>query len=545
LQHRNLVAPTTVFRYISRVTTTDLCHSHEEADAIIAEGIATILSSLDLRVVLERTGALLRRTLGVARVGIVRCLAEPAGMAEFLYVDDPDKPTPAPGTRFPLAGSAAGAAIAARAPLALDHVAPERPRYFEERVMAEAGYQSLASFPLVFEGQVLGALNLVHAERDAFRSCCLLVAAQLAQMFAIALHNSLMVEEVRRLNQLLSSENTRLREELTAGRRDTRYVAESPLMREVIARVAMVAPTDSTVLIRGDTGTGKEGLARMVHEFSQRFGGPFVTVNLGAIPETLVESELFGHEKGAFTGATARKLGRFEQAAGGTIFLDEVGDATPSVQVRLLRVLQEREIQRVGGADAIKVDVRVVAATNRPLEQMVQDGTFRADLYYRLSTFPVVLPPLRERPQDIRPLATYFLARHAGRMNRRPPHVAEPAWAVLEQHDWPGNVRELENYLERSLILCPGPDLTFGERPGAGAAGAVARPPAAATGVRRFDEAVRDLLRAALAAAHDRIYGPAGAAALLGLKPTTLQSKLQKYGIKAGAAAAPAGPRRP
>jgi formate hydrogenlyase transcriptional activator len=256
---------------------------------------------------------------------------------------------------------------------------------------------------------------------------------------------------------------------------------------------------------------------------------------------------LFGYEKGAFTGAIRRKAGRFEQAEEGTIFLDEVGDAPPSVQVRLLRVLQEREVVRVGGGEGVKVNVRVVAATNRDLEQMVETGAFRRDLYYRLNIFPIHLPPLREHREDIRSLGAYFLSHMSARMHRKPPVVSEAVWRLLEAHDWPGNVRELENILERALILSPGEELVV---PPVGASETTAaRQPAAAAEKRSvssaaaaeskatvpsFDDATRDLLRRALEAAGGRIYGPGGAADLLRLKPTTLQGKLRKYGLRQG-----------
>ncbi|NOZ01533.1 MAG: AAA domain-containing protein [Deltaproteobacteria bacterium] len=296
-------------------------------------------------------------------------------------------------------------------------------------------------------------------------------------------------------------------------------------------QVRTVAESDATVLIRGETGTGKEGLARMVHAWSPRLERPFVVVNLGALPDTLIESELFGYEKGAFTGADRRRIGRFEQADGGTLFLDEVGDAPMSVQVRLLRALQEQEIQRVGGTGTVRVDVRIVAATNRPLERMVEEGTFRSDLYYRINIFPVHLPPLRERREDLRPLVRYFLALNAARMHRQPPRVPEVAWRSIEAHDWPGNVRELENYVQRAMILSNGPELVLPEPPGAWAEPGPGPGGGDATAVGRFDDEVTRVLRAALNAAGGRIYGPGGAAALLGLKPTTLQGKLRRYGI--------------
>jgi len=501
--------------------------THDVHERIVEEAIEAVLSTVDLESVLERTGRLLNRRFGETRVAINRLVEAAPGSAEVALVSDPRHPTETSGERFPLAGTAAGQAVASRVPVVVDPISAARPRWKEETRLAALGYGSLVSFPLVFEDQVLGTLDIAHPPREGLLDCCFQVARQVAHLVAIALHNSLMVEEVRRLNRLLDRENALLKEEIRQIRKDARYVADSPRMREVVERVRLVAAAETTVLVRGETGTGKEGLARLVHDLSPRFGAPFVVVNLGAVPESLIESELFGHERGAFTGAVRRKPGRFEQAEGGTIFLDEVGDAPPAVQVRLLRVLQEREIQRVGGTDSVRVDVRVVAATNRDLEAMVAAGAFRQDLYYRLAVFPVFLPPLRERREDLRPLAEHFLARHAALMHRRPPEVPPEAWRVLAAHDWPGNVRELENYLQRALILSPGPVLALPEPPRSmlGSAPAAARPPG------RFDDEVRSLLTRALAATGGRIYGPQGAAALLGLKPTTLQGKMRKHGI--------------
>ncbi len=503
------------------------CCSEREPVRLISEAIDTILSSLDLGVVLERTAALLKCHYGDTRVAINRRVEGRPGEAEVLLVRDPRSPEEKAGPRFLLEGSASGAALAERRPCVVAPVDPDRPRFREERRLAELGYGALAVFPLVVGDRVLGTLEIAHPPRERMLEACLESGGLIARLLAIALHNSLLVEETRRLNRLLGRENALLKEQIYEERRAARYVAESPIMKEVVARVALVGPTDATVLIRGETGTGKEGLARMVHEFSPRMGRPFVVVNLGAIPDTLIESELFGHEKGAFTGASERRVGRFEQAAGGTVFLDEIGDAPPSVQVRLLRALQEREIQRVGGNEVIRVDVRVVVATHRPLEAMVEEGTFRSDLYYRLNAFPLNLPPLRERREDIRPLAEYFLARHSERMHRRPPVLSEAALGVLEGYRWPGNVRELENLLERSLILSQGPELVLAELP----RGAPAAVPSA-RGLAPFHDSVRTLLREALAATRGRIYGPSGAAALLDLKPTTLQGKMRKYGLR-------------
>ncbi len=503
--------------------------THDVHEKIVEEAIEAVLSTVDLQEVLERTGRLLNNRFGATRVTIHRLAEDRPGEAQVALVSDPRGLDVERGAWFQLSGSAAGAALATRKPVVIDPIDAARPRFREEAQLAALGYGSLVSFPLVFEDQALGALDIAHPPSEGLLDCCFQVARQVAHLVAIALHNSLMVEEVQRLNRLLGRENALLKEEIRQIKRDSRYVAESDAMKAVLERVRLAAPSDTTVLVRGETGTGKEGLARMVHDLSPRFGAPFVVVNLGAIPDSLIESELFGHEKGAFTGAVRRRAGKFEQAEGGTIFLDEVGDAPPSVQVRLLRVLQEREIQRVGGTESVKVNVRVVAATNRDLERMVGEGTFRSDLYYRLAIFPVQLPPLRERVDEIRPLATYFLARHAALMHRRPPAVPEKVWAELERHAWPGNVRELENFLQRALILSPGPELRLPELPAPARRNVVAAPEPSAPG--RFDDEMRALLERALRATGGRIYGPQGAAALLGLKPTTLQGKLRKYGV--------------
>jgi formate hydrogenlyase transcriptional activator len=516
--------------------------AHDVHEKIVDEAIEAVLSTVDLQTVLQRTGQLLNCRFGTTRVAILRVFGEAPGRAQIALVSDKRHPDSQAGAWLDLAGSAAGQAIAERRPVVVESIDAARPRFHEERWLGELGYGSLVSFPLVFEDQALGALNIAHPPAEGLLDCCFQVAKQVARLVAIALHNSLMVDEVRRLNQLLDRENTRLKEEIRQIKRETRYVAESAPMKTVLERLRLAAPSGSTVLIRGETGTGKEGLARLVHDLSPRFEGPFVTVNLGALPETLIESELFGHEKGAFTGASRRRPGKFEQAEGGTIFLDEVGDAPASVQVRLLRVLQEMEIQRVGATGAEKVDVRVVAATNRDLEAMVAAGTFRADLYYRLSVFPLHLPPLRDRREEIRPLVTYLLERNAALMHRRAPAIAPAAWAALEAYEWPGNVRELENTLQRALILSPGPELHLPELhvpepPPAEPVPPMTDVPAADGAPGRFDDEVRLLIERALAATGGRVYGPKGAAALLGLKPTTLQGKMQKYGVSARPAA--------
>jgi len=505
------------------------CAGHTSREKLIDEAITTILATVDMELVLDRIAALLRRHFGATRVTLNRLCDGSPSMAEVLLVDDPGRPTTRQGTRFSLAGTLCGVAVETRQPQMVEELDAAQPRYREERQLAEEGYGALACYPLVVEERVLGTLDIAHPPRCGLMESCYVAAGKVAELIAIALHNSQLMVEVRRLNQLLDRENAYLKDQAQQARQDRHYVAEGPLMQQVMQQLRMVAPTDSTVLIRGETGTGKEGLARLVHEWSDRSAGPFVVVNLGAIPETLMESELFGHERGAFTGASRRVVGRFEQASGGTLFLDEVGDAPQMMQVKLLRALQERQIERLGGSGPIRVNVRVVAATNQDLERMLEDGSLRMDLYYRLNTFPIQLPPLRER-DDLQPLVRHLLQRHARRMHRSAPRVCDEAWRTLRDYRWPGNVRELENYLERALILSPREDLVLPELPGArGPARAAAAPSAALD--QTFDQAVRELLQRALTRTDGKIYGPDGAAQLLGLKPTTLQGKLRRHGL--------------
>jgi formate hydrogenlyase transcriptional activator len=498
------------------------------SSSVVAEAIETILATVDMQEVLDRTGAILRRHFGETRVSIHQAASDDAALVEIVFVYDPASLQEGLGRRLPANGSACGEALRSSRAVEVHGLSARAPRYHEETVLAPLGYRYLICFPLTFEGETLGTLDIAMRTKRGLPKGRRSDAEQLSRLIAIALHNSTLVEEIRRLNRMLGKENVRLQSELKLVRGNSRYVVESPLMRDVVEKVRLVAPTDMTVLIRGETGTGKEGLARLVHELSARKDEHFAVVNLAAIPESLIESELFGHTRGAFTGATQHKLGQFEVAAHGTLFLDEIGDAPLAVQVKLLRALQEREIQPLGATDSVPVDVRVVAATNRPLEAMVENGTFRSDLYYRLNIFPVHVPPLREQRDAIRPLTTYFVERYAAAMHVRPPAVPEAVLRALEAYDWPGNVRELENTVARALILGQGKGLVLRDLLVAPlTAGSAARPGRIAP----FDDAVRELLRAALAATGGRIYGPEGAAALLGLKPTTLQGKLKRYGV--------------
>ncbi len=324
----------------------------------------------------------------------------------------------------------------------------------------------------------------------------------------------------------LREQNLYLQEEIKSVHNFEEIVGRSPALAAVLDKVRRVAPTDATVLIYGETGTGKELIARAIHSTSQRRDKPLIKINCAALPAGLVESELFGHEKGAFTGAIARHTGRFELADGGTIFLDEIGELPADTQAKLLRVLQEHEFDRVGGTTPRKVDVRVIAATNRDLHKAVREKTFREDLYYRLSVFPVQLPPLRDRPEDIPLLAQYLLDKFAARIARRFDGIDPATLSRLKAYPWPGNIRELQNVLERAVILATGPTLEVDpDVLGQTGAEPVVKPSAA------LEDVERNHILAVLRQTKWVIEGPRGAAAVLGLHPNTLRSRLKKLGL--------------
>jgi PAS domain S-box-containing protein len=327
------------------------------------------------------------------------------------------------------------------------------------------------------------------------------------------------IDDRKQAEERLRQENVALREEIDKASMFEEIVGTSSSLKAVLSRIAKVAPTDSTVLITGETGTGKELIARAIHKRSQRAGRPFVSVNCAALPPTLVLSELFGHEKGAFTGATQRRLGRFEMADGGTIFLDEVGELLPDAQAALLRVLQEREFERVGGSQPTQVDVRVIAATNRDLNAPMASGAFRRDLLYRLNVFPIEMPPLRERKDDILMLVEYFVQRYANRAGKNIRSIDQKTIDLLQSYDWPGNIRELQNVIERSIILSSGDVFSVDEL-----WLSKSTSPQAARVEARTE---REIIEAALAQTRGRVSGPSGAAAKLGMPPSTLEDRIK------------------
>ena len=335
------------------------------------------------------------------------------------------------------------------------------------------------------------------------------------------------IEDRKRAEEKLQQENVALREEIDKTSMFEEIVGTSPALTAVRSRVAKVAATDSTVLITGETGTGKELVARAIHKQSRRSSRAFVAVNCAAIPRELIASELFGHEKGAFTGATQQRLGRFELADGGTIFLDEVGELLPDTQVALLRVLQEREFERVGGRQPIQVDVRVIAATNRDLNAAAASGTFRQDLFYRLNVFPLEMPPLRERKEDISVLVEYFIDRYARKVGKALRRVNKRTLDHLQSYPWPGNVRELQNVIERSVILCETDEFTVDES--WLSAGHAIESRLTLSGSLAAHE--KEIIEEALRASSGQVFGPLGAAVRLGMPRSTLESKIRALGI--------------
>jgi transcriptional regulator with PAS, ATPase and Fis domain len=336
-------------------------------------------------------------------------------------------------------------------------------------------------------------------------------------------------EEIQTLRDQLYKENLALREEIDITRMFEEIVGSSPALQAVLSQVAKVAPSDSTVLITGETGTGKELIARAIHKRSQRSSRAFVSVNCAAIPRDLTASELFGHEKGAFTGATQRRLGRFESAEGGTIFLDEVGELPAETQISLLRVLQEREFQRVGGNESFQTDVRVVAATNRNLEAAIVEGGFRDDLFYRLNVFPIEVPPLRQRKEDIPLLVEYFIDRYASKAGKSITGINKRSLELLQSYAWPGNIRELQNVIERAVIICDSENLSVDET-WLGRRAISADSPAQPLSERLASQE-KEMIEAALAESKGRVSGPSGAAARLGIPQSTLDSKIKSLKI--------------
>lgn len=429
---------------------------------------------------------------------------------------------------FDPAGMPAAEVLATGKPVVARHSDVDRYPNPNFRRFVALGLKSICSVPLITRDRTVGTLALSRMTDDAWTSEDVEFLAQVASQIAIAVENSLSYRELAEMKERLATEKLYLEDEIRLDHNFGNMVGQGVAFQSILKSVQIVAPTDSTVLILGETGTGKELVARAVHELSPRRKGSFVKVNCAAIPASLLESELFGHEKGAFTGAAAQKVGRFELAHRGTMFLDEIGEMPLELQPKLLRAIQDQEFERVGGTRTIRTDIRFVAATNRDLKGMVDEGEFRADLYYRLHVFPLSVPPLRERREDIPLLTRYFVQKHAQRMGRAIDQIPTSTMEALTRYDWPGNIRELQNVLERSVILTQGNALQIampdvGEIPGSSPRSTRSSKPSAS--------AERQAIIKALEDAKGQVGGSDGAAARLGMKRTTLQSRMRKLNI--------------
>lgn len=504
----------------------DRSNAADEKYRVLLEITNALVSNLDRNALFKAIASEIRNVTTFDRAGIT--LYDPATDHFQIYALETIVPTVSlqRGADIPREGSGMGWTFDHRTPLYRPQLPDDR-GFFEDGHFLAEGLQSVLYLPLMTRDRILGTFQVVSAIPSRYTDEDIAFLLQVANQLALALDNALCYDLIRSLRDQLHKENVYLQEEIKSTHNFEEIIGESPAIRRVLRSVEQVAPTDSTVLIRGETGTGKELIARAIHDLSQRRSRPLVRVNCAALPAGLVESELFGHEKGSFTGALNKKIGRFELAHQGTIFLDEVGDLPLETQAKLLRVLQEQEFERVGGAQTITVNVRVMAATNRDLKAAVTQQTFRADLFYRLNVFPIHIPPMRERTEDIPILARYFIDKYMKKMNKRFEAIGHSTMDRLVQYPWPGNVRELEHVIERAVIYCTGPTLDIGNEALSVTSAAMATPERLMT----LEEMERGHILKVLKLTKWVIGGPKGAAELLNIHPNTLRSRLPKLGI--------------
>ncbi|HEU4343912.1 MAG TPA: sigma 54-interacting transcriptional regulator [Candidatus Binatia bacterium] len=428
------------------------------------------------------------------------------------------------GRVLKLDDSPAGWAFLNQKPLLRRDLETERQTSSEERAYGH-GFRSLCSLPLIVRGESIGAVTVGSLTKKRYVEEDAEFLMKVANQIAIAVDNMKAHEETEALKARFQAEAVYLQEEIKTEHNFEEIIGQSAPVQQLLRKVEQVAPTEATVLIYGETGTGKELLARAVHDRSPRKDRPLIKVNCGSIPAGLVESELFGHEKGAFTGATQRRVGRFELANGGTIFLDEVTELPMDMQVKLLRVLQEGEFERVGSSQTLKVDVRVIAATNRNVHEVTKDGAFRTDLFYRLNVFPLEVPPLSERKADIPLLVTFFLSKFAKKLGKEVRGVSRVSMENLSNYGWPGNIRELQNVIERAVVLASGPVIHIDESMLRSAA------PLQEPSLGTLEDMERTYVMRALNQTNWVVHGRKGAAEILGMNPSTLRSRMAKLGI--------------
>jgi len=490
---------------------------------LLLDMTTALVSTLECRDLLRTVSASIRQVMHYDIVGVWLPDVDGAHLRQ-LAMDFPEgKGFAKEGALQPIEGSVIGTVFKAGKPVILDLCSKQLADHVSTEVRAEA-LESGCALPLVSRGRTLGVLTLGSRVENSIRPEDADFLMRAAGQLAIAIENRLAYREVAELKDKLAQEKLYLEEEIRGEMDFEGIVGQSSALRHVLNLVETVAPSDSTVLLLGETGTGKELIARAIHERSRRRDRTLVKLNCAAIPTGLLESELFGHERGAFTGAIAQKVGRLELADQGTLFLDEVGDIPIEIQPKLLRALQEREFERLGSTRTKQVDVRLVAATNRDLEKMMEDREFRSDLYYRLNVFPIRIPPLRERPEDIPLLVRYFAQKYSRRMQKQIESIPPAALKKLSSWYWPGNIRELENFIERSVILTRGaalqaPITELGRK---GRHAPVA-------GTREANE--RDEIVRFLKMTNGRVAGPDGAAARMDVKRTTLISRMKRLGI--------------
>ena len=501
----------------------------------------SVVSTLDLRELLRNMSGNLRRVMRCDFVGVGLPDAESSRHLRLYALDFPDsRGFMREEILIPIEGTPPGMAFKTGEPFVgmirdICHMFPDAPPLAE-------GLTTGGVLPLASRGRVHGVLLLGRRDENEFSRDDVKFLMQVASQVAIAVENALAFSKIAELKEKLTQEKLYLEDEIRTELNFEEIVGKSAVLRRVLKQVATVAPTDSTVLIYGETGTGKELVARAIHNLSSRLSNSFVKLNCAAIPTGLLESELFGHEKGAFTGAIAQRIGRFELANRGTVFLDEIGEIPLELQPKLLRVLQEREFERLGSSRTLTTDARLIAATNRDLASMVEEQKFRSDLFYRLNVFPVRVPPLRERPEDIPLLVRHFTEQCARRMNKKIETISTETLKQMRQYHWPGNIRELQNVIERAVILSAGPVLNvplseFQSRPALAAVDGNGKPEkrlkfSTGNDIRNvLEETERKYILSVLSQTDWVVAGPNGAAARLGMKRSTLQLRIRKLGL--------------
>ncbi len=484
-----------------------------------------VVTCLDRESLFEAIAAVLRDVIPFDRAALI--LDDGAG-GDFSVLRIPG-PLPLPPTlprvsTWPQQGSRTQWIIEHRCPVLTPDLR-EDDRFYEHALLIQQGFLSALSVPLRAKDRVIGTLNLGSCEIGRYGEADSELLLAIADQVVSAIQNMFAYEEITTLKSRLEQENLYLQEESRAEGAFADVVGASPAIQRVLASVRMVAGTDATVLVTGETGTGKEVVVRAIHGSSGRKNKILVKVNCAALPSGVIESELFGHEKGAFTGALMRRIGRFELANGGTLFLDEIGDLLPELQAKLLRVLQEGEFERLGGTQTLKVNVRVIAATNRDLKSAVEEGRFRADLFYRLNVFPIEIPPLRERLEDVPRLTRHFALIYASKMGKSIETIGEQTLKRLSAYHWPGNVRELQNVIERAVILSPKSRLEVDDSLTAPVTDARGKP------ARTLEDVEREYIVSVLESVGWHVSGDRGAGRILGLKRTTLEARMKKLGI--------------